>query len=203
MASAQTAAAVSYSPDQLLQLAQQMREQAKNSKDAETGILEKHLDSSTILAIRDRDGKAELHQQFGDVFVVLQGTATLVTGGTIASPTTTAPGEIRGASIEQGDTEEATGGRHSAHSSGCSSSTGARCRAWHVYLFRSENSGEIRTSSGKVRTRLAFTREDPRSQTRDLGTSRIQRGICLSNPTNCKISPAEPALSCRNGDRLK
>jgi mannose-6-phosphate isomerase-like protein (cupin superfamily) len=102
VASAQTATAVAYSPDQLLQFAQQMREQAKNSKEAGTGILEKHLDSATILAFRDRDGKAELHQQFGDVFVVLQGTATLVTGGTIASPATTAPGEKRGASIEQG-----------------------------------------------------------------------------------------------------
>ena len=102
MASAQVAPAVTYSPDQLLQLAQQMREQARNSKEAGTGILEKHLDNSTILAFRDRDGKAELHQQFGDVFVVLQGTATLVTGGTIPSPATTAPGEIRGASIEQG-----------------------------------------------------------------------------------------------------
>jgi mannose-6-phosphate isomerase-like protein (cupin superfamily) len=101
-ASAQAGSAVAYSPDQLLQLAQQMREQAKNSKEAGTGILEKHLDSSTILAFRDRDGKAELHQRFEDVFVVLQGTATLVTGGTIASPATTAPGEIRGASIEQG-----------------------------------------------------------------------------------------------------
>jgi mannose-6-phosphate isomerase-like protein (cupin superfamily) len=101
-AAAQTAAAVSYSPDQLLQLAQQMREQAKNSKDAGTGILEKHLDNSTILAFRDRDGKAEQHQQFGDVFVVLQGTATLVTGGTIASPITSAPGEIRGTSIQEG-----------------------------------------------------------------------------------------------------
>lgn len=102
IASAQTGAAVAYSPDQLLQLAQQMREQAKGSKEAGTGILEKHLDSSTILAFRDLDGKAELHQHFGDVFVVLQGTATLVTGGTIASPMTTAPGEIRGTSIEQG-----------------------------------------------------------------------------------------------------
>ena len=101
-ATAQTASAVAYSPDQLLQLAQQMREQAKNSQDTGTGILEKHLDSSTILAFRDMDGKPELHQQFGDVFVVLQGTATLVTGGTIISPATTAPGEIRGASIDQG-----------------------------------------------------------------------------------------------------
>ncbi len=98
----QTAAAVAYSPDQLLQLAQQMREQAKNSKEAGSGILEKHLDSSTILAFRDRDGKGELHEQFGDVFVVLQGTATLVTGGTIANPVTSAPGEIRGASVQDG-----------------------------------------------------------------------------------------------------
>jgi mannose-6-phosphate isomerase-like protein (cupin superfamily) len=98
----QTTTAVVYSPDQLTQLADEMREQAKPSKEPATGILEKHLDTSTILAFRDRDGKAEMHEQFGDVFVVLRGTATLVTGGTIASPTTTAPGEIRGASVQQG-----------------------------------------------------------------------------------------------------
>jgi mannose-6-phosphate isomerase-like protein (cupin superfamily) len=97
---AQTAA---YSTDQLLQMAAQMREQAKNTKDAGTGILEKHLDANTILAFRDRDGKGEQHQQSQDVFFVLQGTATLVTGGTISNPETTAPGEIRGASVQNGD----------------------------------------------------------------------------------------------------
>jgi mannose-6-phosphate isomerase-like protein (cupin superfamily) len=91
-----------YSTDQLLQIAAQMREQAKGTKDAGTGILEKHLDANTILAFRDRDGKGELHQQFQDVFFVLQGTATLVTGGTITNPTTTAPGEIRGGSVQDG-----------------------------------------------------------------------------------------------------
>jgi mannose-6-phosphate isomerase-like protein (cupin superfamily) len=98
----QTPAAVAYTPDQLIQLADQMREQAKTSKEPPTGILEKHLDTSTILAFRDRDGKAEMHEQFQDVFVILRGTATLVTGGTIASPTTTGPGEIRGVSVQQG-----------------------------------------------------------------------------------------------------
>jgi mannose-6-phosphate isomerase-like protein (cupin superfamily) len=98
----QTSAAVTYSPDQLIQLADEMREQAKPSKEPATGILEKHLDTSTILAFRDRDGKAEMHEQFGDVFVVLRGTATLVTGGTIASPTTTTPGETRGVSVQEG-----------------------------------------------------------------------------------------------------
>ena len=98
----QTSTAVVYSPDQLIQLADEMRQQAKPSKELSTGILEKHLDTSAILAFRDRDGKAEMHEQFGDVFVVLRGTATLVTGGTIASATTTAPGEIRGVSVQEG-----------------------------------------------------------------------------------------------------
>ena len=91
-----------YSTDQLLQLAAQMREQAKNTKDAGTGILEKRLDAHTILAFRDKDGKGEQHQQFEDVFFVLQGTATLVTGGTIKNPATTAPGEVRGESVQDG-----------------------------------------------------------------------------------------------------
>jgi mannose-6-phosphate isomerase-like protein (cupin superfamily) len=96
---AQTAA---YSTDQLLQIVAQMREQAKGTKDSGTGILEKRLDANTLVAFRDRDGKGEQHQQLGDVFFVLQGTATLVTGGTISSPATTAPGEIRGASVQDG-----------------------------------------------------------------------------------------------------
>jgi mannose-6-phosphate isomerase-like protein (cupin superfamily) len=95
---AQTAA---YSTDQLLQMVTEMREQAK-TKDAGTGILEKRLDTNTLLAFRDRDGKGEQHQLFGDVFFVLQGTATLVTGGAISNPATTAPGEIRGASVQDG-----------------------------------------------------------------------------------------------------
>ena len=95
-------AAVAYSPHDLLQLADQMREQAKNTQNAGAGILEKHLDSSTILAFRDKDGKAESHAQFEDVFVVLRGSATLVSGGTITAPVTTAPGEIRGAAVQQG-----------------------------------------------------------------------------------------------------
>jgi len=94
--------AVAYSQKELLQLAKQMREQAKNSPNAGVSPLEKHLDSSTILAFRDKDGKAELHKQFEDVFFVLQGTATLVTGGTINNPMTTAPGEIRGVAVQQG-----------------------------------------------------------------------------------------------------
>ena len=94
--------AVAYSRQQLLELAKQMREETKNSLTPEASPLEKHLDASTILAYRNKDGKAELHEQAADIFVVLEGAATVVTGGTIANPVTTAPGEIRGAAVQQG-----------------------------------------------------------------------------------------------------
>ena len=94
--------AVAYSRQELVQLADQMHEQMKTSPHAGTGLFEKRLDSSTILAFRDQDGSAEEHEQSGDIFVVLRGSATLVTGGTITGPVTTAPGEIRGAAIQQG-----------------------------------------------------------------------------------------------------
>ncbi len=41
-------------------------------------------------------GSVELHAQDTDIFYVMDGSATFVTGGTIVDPTTTGPGEIRG-----------------------------------------------------------------------------------------------------------
>ena len=53
---------------------------------------------------RDKPGQAELHIKDRDVIYVIQGTATFVTGGTIVDPKTTAPDEVRGASIQGGET---------------------------------------------------------------------------------------------------
>jgi len=55
-----------------------------------------------MLSFRGRDGVAELHENFADLFIVLDGRATLVTGGTVVGAETIAPGEIRGSSIEGG-----------------------------------------------------------------------------------------------------
>ncbi len=52
---------------------------------------------------RQASGVAELHKTQNDVFVVESGEATLVTGGTIAAPRTTGPGEVRGPSIQGGE----------------------------------------------------------------------------------------------------
>ena len=53
---------------------------------------------------RETAGLAEVHELDTDVIYVLSGSATLVTGGTVADGKTTEPHEIRGAAIEGGDT---------------------------------------------------------------------------------------------------
>ena len=55
---------------------------------------------------RDGAGMVEIHTKDTDIIYVLDGTATFVTGGTIVDGKTTAPDEIRGASIKSGDTRK-------------------------------------------------------------------------------------------------
>jgi glc operon protein GlcG len=52
---------------------------------------------------RDSAGMAEVHEVDADIIYVLEGAATFVTGGIVESGKTTAPNEIRGASISNGD----------------------------------------------------------------------------------------------------
>lgn len=57
----------------------------------------------TILtARRDKAGQSELHAKDTDIIYVLEGTATFVTGGEMVEGKTTAPDEVRGASIKDG-----------------------------------------------------------------------------------------------------
>jgi glc operon protein GlcG len=49
-------------------------------------------------------GKAEVHTKDTDLIYVLDGSATFVTGGHVVDGSTTAPDEIRGASIDGGET---------------------------------------------------------------------------------------------------
>jgi glc operon protein GlcG len=52
---------------------------------------------------RTEPGLAEIHTWETDVFYVLEGSATLVTGGEAMAPKTIAPGEIRGSAIQGGE----------------------------------------------------------------------------------------------------
>jgi mannose-6-phosphate isomerase-like protein (cupin superfamily) len=63
-----------------------------------------------ILSFRSRDGEAEMHQNFANLFYILAGTATLVTGGTVTRARTEKPGETRGDSIEGGAPQDLKAG---------------------------------------------------------------------------------------------
>jgi glc operon protein GlcG len=55
---------------------------------------------------REKPGQAEIHTKDTDVIYVLDGTATFVTGGEAIGAKTTAPDELRGASIRNGQTRQ-------------------------------------------------------------------------------------------------
>ncbi len=53
---------------------------------------------------RDKAGVVEVHEKDADIIYVLDGSATLVTGGEIVNGKTIAPGEIRGTNVKGGET---------------------------------------------------------------------------------------------------
>jgi unsaturated rhamnogalacturonyl hydrolase len=58
---------------------------------------------SVLAGRRDKAGQAELHEHDLDIFYVLEGSATFITGGKMVDGKTTAPGEVRGSAIEGGE----------------------------------------------------------------------------------------------------
>ena len=84
---------------------------AKLSTETETkGIAGKTLGAygnhSASLWRRAKSGEAELHKTKVDLIVIEQGSATLVYGGTIPDARTTAPNELRGKSIQHGESRK-------------------------------------------------------------------------------------------------
>jgi mannose-6-phosphate isomerase-like protein (cupin superfamily) len=64
----------------------------------------------TMIAHREGDGEAEVHDLMADFFVVQTGEATLVVGGELVDGKTTAPNEIRAPKIKDGSRRKLTAG---------------------------------------------------------------------------------------------
>ncbi|MGD0630908.1 MAG: hypothetical protein ABR987_16390 [Terracidiphilus sp.] len=94
----------------LLERAAYLRKLAKHGDGQASETLKEYPQHATMLSFRARDGVAELHEEFADLFYVLDGRATLVTGGTVVGAQTIGPGEIRGTSIEGGIRQELRAG---------------------------------------------------------------------------------------------
>jgi len=74
-----------------------------NEKKVATEQLNSFGNHTTMIAHREGDGEAEIHDKMADLFVVQSGEATLVIGGTVPGAKVTAPGETRGPSISGGE----------------------------------------------------------------------------------------------------
>ncbi|MFL6417637.1 MAG: hypothetical protein ACJ74Y_18445 [Bryobacteraceae bacterium] len=57
----------------------------------------------TMLAHREQTGSSEVHQHEADIFVVEEGEASLLSGGTLVNGKPQKPGELRGSSIKGGE----------------------------------------------------------------------------------------------------
>jgi mannose-6-phosphate isomerase-like protein (cupin superfamily) len=72
--------------------------------------LERYGNHYTMLAHRESNGSAEIHLHDSDLFLVVEGEATIITGGTIPNAKTEKPGEIRGPSITGGERRKVVAG---------------------------------------------------------------------------------------------
>jgi len=57
-----------------------------------------------MLANRRGAGEVEVHDKTNHIFIITEGEATFVTGGTMVNPRQTGPGQTRAASVEGGTT---------------------------------------------------------------------------------------------------
>lgn len=94
----------------LMERAAYLKKMARASEGSASEILKEYPRHNIQLSVRLRSGIAELHERFADIFIVLDGRATLVTGGMIVKPQTTGPGEVRGTMVEGGAQQELRAG---------------------------------------------------------------------------------------------
>ena len=91
-----------WSPAVLLERAAYLRKLAKHGDGSASETLKEYPQHCAMLSFRSRDGEVEVHERFADLFCVLAGKATLVTGGVVNGARSIAPGETRGVSIDGG-----------------------------------------------------------------------------------------------------
>lgn len=88
-----------YTPGALLEQAKPLQEKAASSTGSASETLQKYGVDFTMLSFRSKDGVAELHEKFADIFVVVDGSATLLSGGELENPTPAGPGDMHGTTI--------------------------------------------------------------------------------------------------------
>lgn len=107
---AQTMTLDHWTKAQLLERAKHLQQAAAQGDGSASETLEKYPHHYTMLAFRARNGGGELHQNFADLFYILDGHATVLTGGEMVEAKSTGPGEVRGSSVRGGSRQDVKAG---------------------------------------------------------------------------------------------
>lgn len=99
-----------WQPAELIKLIPQVRTRANETNGVASEPLGQFPRHAASLTFRSQSGVAELHRDFADLFYILEGRATLVTGGEIIGAETIAPGEVRGESVQGGKEQQVRSG---------------------------------------------------------------------------------------------
>lgn len=109
-APADAAAADHWTQPVLLERAAYLRKLARAGDGQASETLREYPQHRAMLSFRSRNGEVEVHEKWADLFYVMAGAATLVTGGAVCGARVIAPGETRGDSIEGGTAQELRAG---------------------------------------------------------------------------------------------
>jgi mannose-6-phosphate isomerase-like protein (cupin superfamily) len=77
---------------------------------AKGGVLAQTANYKVMTASRTESGNVEIHRKYTDVFYIVQGATTIVTGGKVIGEKLMESDEPRGASIEGGETRQMSAG---------------------------------------------------------------------------------------------
>lgn len=94
----------------LLERGAYLKEMARAGDGQASETLREYPQHRAMLSFRSRSGEVEVHEKWADLFCVLAGAATLVTGGAVCGERVLAPGETRGESIDGGRRQELRAG---------------------------------------------------------------------------------------------
>src|ERR1700730_12461269 len=87
---------------QLQEKATELNAKAQGPEGVASSTLNQYPNHFTMIALRSKNGGAEIHENYADFFFVVQGSAKLLTGGTVPDGKSVSLGEIRGKSVVNG-----------------------------------------------------------------------------------------------------
>ena len=92
-----------YNHDELVAKGHDLLKQAESAPSGSYSVtLDKFKDHFTMLAARTKSGGGEFHGKYADIFVIVEGEATEITGGTLVDRKEKDNGEAAGVRVEGG-----------------------------------------------------------------------------------------------------